>query len=84
MSIIVCEKCDAYIDSDFDCDCFVEIGNMRSLTETKVWCEKCRDKYFTEQEAEQDAADAACAAAQDREETASLDEMKLKLKEHFR
>lgn len=68
MSIIVCQSCDAYIDSDFDCDCFVEVGNMRSQTETKVWCERCRDKYYQEQEAEQDAADRACAEAQRREE----------------
>ena len=69
MSICVCEGCDAYIDSDFDCDCFVETGNMRRLHQTKVLCERCRDMYFAEQEAEQDAADAACAEAEDRSNT---------------
>ena len=67
MSIIVCESCDAYIDSDFDCDCFVEVGNMRRLHQTKVLCERCRDEYFAKQEAEQDAADAACAQVQAQE-----------------
>ena len=66
MSIIVCQSCDAYIDSDFDPDCFVEVGNMRAQTETKVWCERCRDIYYEEQEAKQDAADKACAEAQER------------------
>ena len=66
MSICVCESCDRYIDSDFDPDCFVEVGNMRRLHQTKVLCEACRDKYFAEQEAEQDAADAAQAEAEKR------------------
>lgn len=44
MSICVCEDCDAYIDSDFDCDCFVEIGNMRRLHKEIILCERCRDK----------------------------------------
>ena len=67
MSIIVCEGCDAYIDSDFDADCFVEVGNMRRLHQTKVMCERCRDEYFALKEAEQDAADAACNRAQEQE-----------------
>ena len=67
MSIVVCEKCDAYIDSDFDCDCFVEVGNMRRLHKTEVMCERCRDEWYREQEAEQDKADAACAEAERRE-----------------
>ena len=44
----------------------MEVGNMRRLHQTKVLCERCRDMYFAEQEAEQDAADAACAEAEDR------------------
>ena len=43
MSVVICEKCDAQIDSDFDCDCFVEVGNMRRLHKTIVLCENCRD-----------------------------------------
>lgn len=82
MSIIVCEKCDAYIDSDFDADCFVELGNMRRLNKTHVWCERCRDEYLLEEEAKQDAADAACALAQARDEagTISLEHLKKDLK----
>jgi hypothetical protein len=44
MSIVICERCGAWIDSDFDPDCFVEIGNMRRLHGTIVLCEPCRDR----------------------------------------
>jgi hypothetical protein len=44
MSIITCDRCDRYIDSDRDPDCFVEVGNMRAQTRNAVWCETCRDK----------------------------------------
>jgi len=47
MSIVVCEICDAYIDSDIDNDCFVEIGNPE-LHQIKTMCERCRDKYYEE------------------------------------
>lgn len=57
MSIIICQSCDAYIDSDFDANCFVEIGNQRRLHQTKILCERCRDEYFWELEAEQDAVE---------------------------
>ncbi len=46
MSIVICEDCDAYIDSDWDGECFVEVGNMKRQHQTKVMCEPCRDKYF--------------------------------------
>ena len=46
MSMIICQDCGAYIDSDDDPDCFVEVGNMRRLHSTKVMCEKCRDEYY--------------------------------------
>jgi len=49
MSMIVCERCDRYIDSDDDPDCFVEVGNMRRLHQTKVLCEFCRDKLEQEE-----------------------------------
>ena len=35
MSMVNCDHCDRYIDSDFDCDCFV--GDA-------VVCERCREK----------------------------------------
>jgi hypothetical protein len=44
MSMCVCQDCDAYIDSDFDPDCFVEVGNMRRLHQTKILCERCREE----------------------------------------
>ncbi len=43
MSMVNCSECDKYIDSDFDCDCFVEVGNMRRMHKTIVLCEVCRD-----------------------------------------
>ena len=50
MSIVVCSGCDAYIDSDFDCDCFVEVGNMRRLHHTIVLCERCREEHESQEE----------------------------------
>jgi len=43
MSMIRCEECDEIFDSDEDPECFVEVGNMRRLHQTKVICEYCRD-----------------------------------------
>ena len=57
MSMIVCEGCDAYIDSDDDCDCFVEVGNMKRLHQTKVLCERCRDEFYSLMDWEADQAD---------------------------
>jgi hypothetical protein len=44
MSCIRCDGCSRIIDSDFDPDCFVEVGNMRAQTKDVVWCESCRDE----------------------------------------
>jgi len=44
MSMCICKYCDAYIDSDDDPECFVEVGNMRRLNETIIVCEACRDR----------------------------------------
>lgn len=43
MSIVICDGCDRPIDSDFDGDCFVEVGNMRRLHKTVALCERYRD-----------------------------------------
>lgn len=83
MSIDICCKCDQPVDTDFDGDCY--IPDPRHPIKggwDSCYCERCREIYFQEQEDESDAADAACAEAERREET--LNEMKLKLKEHFR
>ncbi len=53
MSMVNCEECNAYIDSDVDCDCFVEVGNMRRLHKTIVLCEPCREKREDQQQWEQ-------------------------------
>ena len=44
MSVVICERCDSWIDSDYDPDCFVEIGNMRRLPKTIILCEPCRER----------------------------------------
>lgn len=50
MSMVCCEKCARLIDSDVDSDCFVEIGNMRRLHGTVIWCEWCREEEAELQE----------------------------------
>ena len=67
MSIDVCCKCSAYVDTDFDCDCY--IPDPRHPIKggwDSCYCERCRDIYFAEQEAEEDAADKAISEAQTR------------------
>jgi hypothetical protein len=40
MSMCMCERCDALIDSDEDCDCFV---NSTKIGDMYVACENCRE-----------------------------------------
>lgn len=54
MSIVTCERCDRYIDSDFDVECFVEIIETGPDGEHKrdaVLCEVCRQKQLDEETA---------------------------------
>jgi len=57
MSMVLCSRCDAFVDSDDDPECFVEVGNMRRLHKTIVLCEACRD--LDEMMAEEAAASEA-------------------------
>jgi ribosomal protein L37E len=50
MSMVICERCDAPIDSDADPGCFVETGNMRRLHETTIMCESCRERAYDRQQ----------------------------------
>jgi hypothetical protein len=50
MSMVICEDCERFIDSDEDADCFVETGNMRRLHETTVLCENCRERRWDDQQ----------------------------------
>jgi len=50
MSMIRCDGCDRVFDSDYDCDCFVEVGNMRAQTKDVVWCQPCRERQEQDQE----------------------------------
>ena len=54
MSMILCDDCSAYINSDDDPECFVEVGNMKRLNFTKIMCEDCR--ALADELAENDAA----------------------------
>ena len=44
MSMCVCERCDRYIDSDDDPDCFIE--NPYDSKDTTILCEPCREKAY--------------------------------------
>ncbi len=50
MSIERCESCCRPIDTDFDSECYVEVGNMRRMTWTIALCEPCRDLKLVEEE----------------------------------
>ncbi len=50
MSMDRCQVCSALVDTDFDLDFYVEIGNMRRLHMTIGLCERCRDDREIAQE----------------------------------
>lgn len=57
MSVVRCESCDRLIDSDIDCECFVEPPDYLPLTQaqrdamTETLCESCREnRWEREQE----------------------------------
>lgn len=58
MSIIRCDRCDRFIDSDFDPSCFVEVPWLN--LEERVWCESCRDDELDEHDAESFYAERLC------------------------
>ncbi len=53
MSMDICKDCDRLVDTDDDCDCYVEVGNMRNQTQFICLCEPCR--WRREEQAERDA-----------------------------
>jgi hypothetical protein len=53
MSMDRCQVCSALVDTDFDTDFYVEIGNMRHLHMTIGLCERCRDDRETALEREE-------------------------------
>jgi len=48
MSIVVCDSCGTFINTDVDGDCFVEVPRLN--LEDRVWCESCREKHLIEDE----------------------------------
>lgn len=63
MSIDICADCERLVDTDDDCEAYIEIVAYGDdgATETICCCEWCRDR----REALQDAEDEAAAHAQD-------------------
>ncbi len=52
MSMIVCDRCDRYINSDDDPDCFVSVTKKMQTVHEEVMCEPCRFKHIEEPEGE--------------------------------
>ncbi len=48
MSIVICDRCDCWIDSDDDGDCFIE--NPYNAKDTTVLCEPCRERAWDRQQ----------------------------------
>ena len=48
MSIVICDHCEAYIDSDDDGDCFID--NPYDSRDTTTLCEHCREKAYEAQQ----------------------------------
>ena len=46
MSMVTCDECGEFIDSDDDPDCFVEVQRLNM--QEKVWCETCREEQDDE------------------------------------
>lgn len=44
MSVVVCDHCERYIDSDDDGDCFID--NPYDNRDTTILCESCREKAW--------------------------------------
>lgn len=44
MSVVTCDHCDTYIDSDDDPDCFIE--NPYDSKDTTILCEPCRERAW--------------------------------------
>ena len=66
MSMDVCSKCDAYVDTDFDLDCYVPDPRhpIKGGWDSCI-CEACRDR-IAEQEEIADAAAALCEQQAER------------------
>ena len=51
MSIDVCKYCSAYVDTDFDADCYIpDPAHSIKAGWDMCLCERCLDKYFDELE----------------------------------
>lgn len=48
MSVCTCDRCDRYIDSDNDPDCFIE--NPYDSKDTTILCEPCRERALDDQQ----------------------------------
>jgi len=48
MSMVICDKCNALVDSDFDTDCFIE--HLGTKFPDTIACERCREDMDEENE----------------------------------
>lgn len=48
MSVVVCDHCERYIDSDDDGDCFID--NPYNSKDTTILCEHCRERAYEAQQ----------------------------------
>ena len=64
MSVIRCDRCHDFIDSDEDPGCFVEVPWLN--LDERVWCESCREEEFDEWEEEQSIRSKAESEWEDR------------------
>ena len=59
MSWMKCHDCEHLVDTDADPDCWIEIGNMRRMTEDVAVCLSCRDAREMEDDRREDEASMA-------------------------
>ena len=48
MSVVVCDRCEKFIDSEFDCDCFSV--NPYDDNDVTTLCESCRERAWDHQQ----------------------------------
>lgn len=48
MSIVICDRCDCWVDSDDDPECFIE--NPYDSRDTTILCEPCRERAWEQQQ----------------------------------
>lgn len=50
MSVDRCSRCSDLVDTDDEPEAYVEVGNMRTQTQTVCMCRNCRERHEEELE----------------------------------